>query len=322
MTRSKLLKNLTFSASFFLLALIMVGCALKTPEPPDAPTQTIKTEIPTPNFTPTTFETETIPVVTGEPTYDPNMPDSWKLLPVIPESVSTKMKLLYQKGKTSGLNQSAFSKVGDCETYSPYFLAPFDLRSTGYDLGPYPSLIETINQYKGSFSRVSLAAKSGFSVSSVFSSVWADPTQCKSKETPLICEIRVNRPAIMLVMFGTNDVKTSSREAFEANLKLLLDYAILNNVVPVLATKADNLEGDESINAIITRVAEEYQVPVWNYWRALQELPNQGLEPDQTHLTYAQPFFGNAENMQKGWPVRNLTALQVLEKLTTLLNEN
>jgi lysophospholipase L1-like esterase len=116
----------------------------------------------------------------------------------------------------------------------------------------------------------------------------------------------------MLVMFGTNDVNTSSRSQFEKNLKRLLDIAIANNVVPVLVTKADNLEGDGSINAIIARVAYEYEIPLLNLWRAMHEIPDSGLQQDQVHLTYAQPFFDSPENMQKGWPVRNLTALQML----------
>ncbi len=63
-------------------------------------------------------------------------------------------------------------------------------------------------------------------------------------------------------MFGTNDVNTSSRAKFEANLRYLLDITIANKVVPVLVTKADNLEGDGSINAIIARVAYEYEIPL------------------------------------------------------------
>ena len=119
----------------------------------------------------------------------------------------------------------------------------------------------------------------------------------------------------MLVMFGTNDVNTSSRAGFEANLRRLLDIALRNNVVPVLVTKADNLEGDGSINAIIARVAYEYELPLLNLWRAMQDLPDGGLEPDQIHLTYAQPFFDEPANMLMGWPVRNLVTLQMLEFL-------
>ncbi len=244
--------------------------------------------------------------------YDPSVPDSWKDLPIIPASLSPFAQDLYTQGIDGGLHQDAFSKVGDCETSAEYFLAPFDMKETGYRLGEYSSLETVIQKYEGSFERRSLAAKSGFSVASVLSPIWADSTLCKSEESPIVCEIRIHKPAIVLIMFGTNDVNTSSRAQFEINLKRLLDITIANKVVPVLVTKADNLEGDGSINAIIARVAHEYEIPLMNFWRAMQQIPGGGLKPDQFHLTYAQPFFDSPENMQMGWPVRNLTTLQML----------
>jgi hypothetical protein len=314
-------RSIKISASLLLLALLSIGCAASAvttsvPLPTTIPTADNPTSTLQPGLVTPTLELETsTPSVEVTPAYDPREPDSWKSLPVIPETISERVRQIYMAGKESGLNQNAFSKVGDCETYSPYFLYPFDMDPVNYDLGEYHSLEAILTEYRGSFSRASLAAKQGFSVSSVLSPFWSDPNQCKADESPLICEIRVHKPAIVLVMFGTNDVKTSTRDGFEKNLRQVLDWAILNNVVPVLATKADNLELDGSINAIIARLAYDYQIPLWNYWRALQDLPAQGLDTDKYHLTYAQPLFDNAENMQKGWPVRNLTALQMLEKL-------
>ena len=81
--------------------------------------------------------------------YDPAKPDSWVYLPVIPETVSQRVRDLYEKGKTSGLDQQAFSKVGDCETSSPYFLAPFDMNKSGYRLGTYSSLDTVITSLPG-----------------------------------------------------------------------------------------------------------------------------------------------------------------------------
>ena len=306
------------AGALLALAILLSACGEPTPFYPTTRVMTI---------TPTTGETKmpptaAAPTATLSPTaqvYDPNVPESWMYLPVIPEGVSQRVRDLYEKGKTSGLNQEAFSKVGDCETYSPYFLAPFDLKASGYRLGAYSSLGTVISGYAGSFERASQAADPGASVAWVLSPLLADPAVCRSNETPLICEIRIHKPAVMLVMFGTNDVKTSTREGFEGNLKRLLDLAIANNVVPVLVTKADNLEGDGSMNAIIARVAYEYELPLFNLWRAMQPLPNAGLMDDGIHLTYAQPYFDLPENMQMGWPVRNLTTLQMLEFLRSEL---
>ena len=81
----------------------------------------------------------------------------------------------------------------------------------------------------------------------------------------------------------------------------------------ILATKADNLEGDHSINAAIAEIAYEYDIPLWNFWAAVQPLPDNGLTEDGFHLTYAQPFFDDPFRMEQGWPWRNLTALQAID---------
>jgi hypothetical protein len=263
-------------------------------------------------------ETTEVPQATAEaevaPTgYDPAVAGSWKLLPVIPETVSEKMKALYIAGQNGGgLDAHAFSKIGDCETSSDFFLKPFDMSASGYDLGEYAKLKEAIDYFSGSYEWKSLAAQPGFSISSVFSSLWADSSVCQANEWPIDCEIRVHKPAFALVMFGTNDIN-NTRPTFKKNLEALVDKLIKNKVVPILATKADNLEGDDSINTIIAQVAYEKGVPVWNFWRAVHDLPDQGLEPDKTHLTYAAPLFNDAEAMTYGWPWRNLTALQALD---------
>ena len=250
---------------------------------------------------------------TPSPTYDPNIKDSWKLLPVVPDTVSDRMKQLYIKGRQSGNNRRAFSKIGDCETSSEYFLKPFEMGKANYKLSPYSDLQELLNNFRGSFERVSLAARSSFSVSSVFSSIWADPQLCGG-EYPISCEYKLSRPAFALIMFGTNDVHNSP-EVFEKNMRALIEYSIKNNVIPILATKADNLEGDDRINETIAKLAYEYEVPLWNFWRAMQDLPNHGLKEDQIHFTYGRNDFSDPEAMKMGWPVRNLSAIQVLDKV-------
>lgn len=310
---------------FFLLIAALSGCTAPASTTPRMTPTTITTAAPSitvnqatntpspipPTSTPAPSATQA--VETSQPVYDPNVPDSWKTLPVIPETVSEKMKALYIEGQQKGNDRRAFSKIGDCETSSEFFLKPFDMGPRNYELGPYTDLQKLLNNFKGSFGRVSLAARPSFSVSSVFSSVWADPEICGS-EYPISCEYRVHHPAFALIMFGTNDVHNSP-EVFEKNMRALIEYSLKNHVIPILATKADNLEGDGRINATIARLAFEYEVPLWNFWRAMQELPNDGLKEDQVHFTYAPNDFNDPEAMQMGWPVRNLTALQVLDKV-------
>ncbi len=190
-------------------------------------------------------------------------------------------------------------------------MGPFDGKPADYSLGTFTNLQPVIQAFHGSYGRTSLAAGRGFSAANALTSLWADRKTCLANETPLACEVRVNRPSFALVMLGTNDVY--HQDTFEKNMRTILDFLIGQGVVPVLATKADNLEGDGAINAAIARLAYEYDIPLWNFWRAVQPLPDHGLQPDGSHLTWAGPYFDDPARMKSAWPWRNLTGLQVLD---------
>ena len=83
--------------------------------------------------------------------------------------------------------------------------------------------------------------------------------------------------------------------------------------MPILGTKADNIEGDGGINQVIVKLAKEYDVPLWNLWAAVQPLPNHGLINDGFHLTWARNYFDQPDIMENAWPWRNLTALQAID---------
>jgi hypothetical protein len=137
-----------------------------------------------------------------------------------------------------------------------------------------------------------------------------DPAQCAAGETPLACE-RVWQPSFVIISM---EVWYGTPQTYEENLRAVLDFWIGHDVVPILATKADNREGDWSLNAILAKVAWEYDVPLWNFLMAAQPLPGFGLT-DGFHLSWAQNHFGSPAAMQNGWPWRNLTALQSLDSV-------
>jgi hypothetical protein len=194
----------------------------------------------------------------------------------------------------------------------PFFLAAFD-NPNDYRLGPdYAYLQDTITNYAGSFSRKSAAVSNGFNVASVLNPLWADPRMCTRGETPLECEFRLHRPSIVIISMETWWARLPA-SLYEDNLRQIVEFSIARGAVPILGTKADNLEGDGSINAAIVRVAEQYDLPLWNYWLAVQPLPNQGLMSDAFHLTWGRAFFDDPSAMQKGWTIRNLTALHSLD---------
>jgi len=242
----------------------------------------------------------------------PPAPGDWKELPVIP-AVTETARQVYQRGLAMGNQPGVFTRVGDCGSTPTWFLGDFDMGERYYNLGEYEELEEVIQRYQGSFGHASQAGRNGFNTASVFSPLWADPNQCSAGENPVSCEYRIQRPSLAFVMLGSND--SSRIDSFEKSLRDIIEYSIDQGVVPVLATKADNIEGDDHINTVIAQLAWEYDLPLWNFWAAARALPDHGLQEDQVHLTWAPNDFSEPYNLTRGWAVRNLTALQVLDAL-------
>ncbi len=279
---------------------VMVSPTSKEAAPAGIPTQVLYTA--TPRAT-----------ASGSPELAPG---EWKSLPVVP-TMSSQAVDIFQKGIALGNNPQAFSKVGDGEVATSWFLTMFDLDPSQYELGPHGYLEPVIETYAGSFEHVGLAARAGFSTTLILDPLLASNDICEVEESPLECELRRHRPSFAFISLGTNQVWTP--ELFGVELRQMVEICIERGVVPILATKGDNLEGDHSINAIIADVAQEYEIPLWNFWLELQSLPNQGLQEDGEHLTWAVSDFDDPEVMSHAWPVRNLTALQVLNSLMTQL---
>lgn len=230
--------------------------------------------------------------------------------PVVPQATDTAIEI-YNRGLALGKNTHAFSKIGDCQNIPSMFMSTFD-DPPSYNLGEeYAYLQDAIEWFSGSFARESEAVRSGFNAASVVSPLWANPEACQVGETPLGCEVRLHRSSFAIISLETwwaGDVA-----AYEKYMREIIEKTIEHDVVPILATKADNVEGDHRINAILARLAYEYDIPLWNFWRAVQPLPNQGLIDDEFHLTFALNQFDNPKAMNAAWPWRNLTALQALE---------
>ncbi len=315
---------------FFLIVLLAACAPVAAATPTVAPTASLR---PTPLASPTTAPSFTTlppsPVpATRAPTVPPAAtvtadtrlsPDDWQDWPVIP-LVSAAARAIYQKGIAAGNYPQRFSKVGDCQNITSHFLAAFD-NPREYALGDrYQDLQPAIDWFAGSWSRESQAVRGGFNVAAVLTSFQADPKACGPSETPLACELRLYRPSIALVSMETWWAGKKAAD-YEKYLRQIVTYALSQNVLPVLATKADNLEGDNSINRAIAQVAYDFDLPLWNFWRAAQPLPDHGLQVDGFHLTHdptspADPLLyqrlSDPKAAQIGWPVRNITALEAL----------
>lgn len=227
-------------------------------------------------------------------------------LPHVASATST-ARAIYQRGITRGNNPRRFSVVGDCQAVKGFFLGMFD--KGAYRLGEYSHLQSTIDYFAGSWNRDNVTVWNGFTIYSVLDATWSDPALCRPGETPLACEYRLWKPSFAIISM---EVWYGDPADYEANLRAVVDFWMSRDVVPILATKADNVEGDWSINLVIARVAQEYGLPLWNFLGVAQGLPYQGMT-DGFHLTHGPAYFDDAATMQNAWPQRNLTALQSLD---------
>lgn len=238
---------------------------------------------------------------------------TWQDIPVIPE-FSEHAREILKAGIEAGHDPHAFSKVGDCDTSTSWYLSDYDReKGTYYNLGEYENLQPVIDFFQGSFARLSFAAKPGFSAASALSTFFMNYEYCNYDELPLTCEYRIHDPIAVLISLGTND--GYNPPVFKENMRAIIDLTIADNRLPILMLKADNIENDFSINQDIADLAAEYDIPVWNFWASIQHLKNHGLQDDGIHLSFYSNYFSDPRTWETAFAYRNLTTLQVLEKL-------
>ena len=289
-----------------ILSLLLAGCA-SAPQATAFPvTETATAAARETVSGATASASATSPNVT--PTPDLRLPpENWQNWPVVPQ-VSARAREIYQRGLALGNDPRAFSKIGDCQSVPASFLGIYD--TDRYSFAPeYQSLQATVDYYAGSFNREGESVRGGFNASSVLLPFWANTEVCQPGENPMQCENRIHNPSIVFISL---EVWFEGRtpDVYEKYLRQIIEYNLEQGTLPVLVTKADNVEGDHSINATIAKLAYEYDLPLWNYWLAVQPLPNHGLDP-----TDMNGFHLNLD----GWNMRSFSALQVLDSIRRAL---
>jgi hypothetical protein len=267
-----------------------------------APSATL-TPLPVPTSTPT----PTLPpTATLPPTPDTRPdPEQWANWPVIP-TLSAVGKEIYQKGIAKGNAAQVFSVVGDCQSEPNVFMGFYETDRLRLS-DQYKYLQETIDYYKGSFSSKSLAVRDGLDPAGAMTSLWADQNVCKSNESMVACELRVRKPSVMFVNLGTNWRADASTVAYEKALRAMVQLIVDNGTLPILMTKADNVEGDNSINRATARVAHDFDVPLLNFWLGSNDLPNHGLDDSDAHKVKSLYLTPDA------WDRRNFLSLLTLD---------
>jgi uncharacterized membrane protein len=233
----------------------------------------------------------------------------WREWSVVPTFSANTISILNRAKQNKLLDINSFSKVGDCQMLSDTFLG-------GYARGQYvipAGMEETVEWFKGSMITESITSHNGLGINSIFNPMFgyaAGYKECGRNETPLSCELNIRRPAVVLIAMGTN-WKPQGEISFEKYLRQAVEEILATGALPILSTKADNVEIDWKLNEATARVAYEYDLPVVNVWRAVQDLPNHGLEapPEDIYLT------------PDGWMRRNDAWLKTLYAVYLILNE-
>jgi hypothetical protein len=126
---------------------------------------------------------------------------------------------------------------------------------------------------------------------------------CTEYESPILCELRLHKPSFVIIHVGTH---YENRNA--DYMRKIIDQLIKKGVVPILATKADDRELDDRVNTAYAALAVEYNIPFWNFWAAVDDLPNRGL--------YTRPdaaYQGDLYLTITAAAIHRLSALQALD---------
>jgi len=230
--------------------------------------------------------------------------------------MSARVYQIYQAGQARGNRANVVALIGDSNTQHPAFLKQIDWGN--YNLGSYAYLQATVDFFRGSFARDGIAAIGGFNTTKVLDPGSA-PAGCNG-QSPLMCEYNAIRPSVAIILLGTGD--QHSWQTFESRYRQIIEQTINEGVIPVLSTKADDLECRDNsapcgfINSKIAQLASEYQVPLLNLRQVVERLPGGGCIADGFHFNFPadnKSAWFTPEYLQYGYNQRNLTALQTLD---------
>jgi hypothetical protein len=226
------------------------------------------------------------------------------------------------------LVDDVFMKVGASSTVNQNTLYCFALDVPELDVHE-PTLGPTLDYFlmgdaagTTPFDRDTLAAEVGRTAG------WAitgDPS-------PLVQELDALTPSLALVHYGANDMQqgityAAALPSFHANMSDLLDQLIARGVVPIVFGLSRRLDQDgadlwvPSFDAVSRALAQARRVPFVDLQLALEELPGYGLSGDGLHLeAFSQgACIFTPAGLQHGYNVRNLIALEVLDRVRQVL---
>ena len=230
----------------------------------------------------------------------------------VDDDVAAAMRQVAASGRERGNRAGVFAKVGDSNTFEPGALVPIGcgrfrwrdgderLRATA----DHFSVTAVEGAHPGcpanSFTRASRAAIPGWTAADLLI-----PTDegC----APLDCELAAVRPAIAVVMIGTNDAADpAALRSFRRDLTEVVRRIVEAGVVPLLSTVPPRRGYDDEIdrvNETVEGVADVARVPVVDVHSRLRP----GDLRDGLHPT------------DEGHERRNRAVLEALTELRTVI---
>lgn len=294
------LPPLTLTIAVFLAACRAgMPISTKTPSPSPSRTSSPSPAAPIYTFGPSLTpdpKTTPLPATLG---LDPSDWHNWPVISPVPENA----RQIYTLGQSLGNDPHAFSVFGDCNSMPGDFLGIFETDSQAISMLP-SNLQETVTWFRGSFNRLSPTVRAGTTTGALLWTQWhQNMFTCTIEETPLQCELRIHKPSFVIIQIGSHYEARN-----EGYMQKILAQLISAGVVPILATKADDIDPDEHVNAQYAKLAVEYNIPFWNFWAAVKDLPNRGL--------YSRPedsYQGGLYLTDDAIAIHRMTALQMLD---------
>ena len=233
-------------------------------------------------------------------------------------------------GQERGNDTASLIRVGDSNVADEAILCNFQWGN--YDLGTETYLLPTIEQFTNALCQPTISAGRGFNTASVLDSFWADSDVCESNETPLSCDIRVNRPAYALVYIGVLDLANTTMDdettlvQFTTNLNVIIQQLIDAGVVPIMSTFPTsysfyNNDLAEIMNDVVRDIAQSQQLPLIDLRDLVENYPNSGVNVDGFHMSSPPEGQTNFTGNQQIY-VRTLYEWLVLDTLHRLNDPN
>lgn len=265
--------------------------------------------------------------VTDPPVYEPaRYPGSRTHSPITPY-VADRMREIALLGPDKV--GDVFMKAGASSTVSHNTL--FCFADGPMDLGDYQPLQVPLDFHLAGdaagatpFNRVTEAALVGRHAG------WA----ISGNPSPIDVEVDMLSPRVALVHFGANDMGWGDTYGdallyYHSNMMLLVDGLLDQGVVPVLfgiTRRGDYASAQRWVdtwNATTRAIAQARQIPYVDLYNAIDWLPGHGLAGDGLHL---EAYSGGAcildeEGLQHGYNLRNLVALELLERTVAVLED-